>query len=100
MNLSIEASIRAIIAAEVAAAEKRIRESLGIQSEVTLSFQEACEYLSMSEYTLRKLCRTKKIPHRLVGADGSRNPRYLFSSGSLDKWMKAQEQLNYKEKTP
>ncbi|WP_138751880.1 helix-turn-helix domain-containing protein [Paenibacillus sinopodophylli] len=100
MNLSIEATIRAIIAEEVAVAERRIRESLSVQSDVTLSFQETCDYLSMSEYTLRKLCRTKKIPHRLVGADGSKNPRYLFSSGSLDKWMKQQEQVNYREQTP
>lgn len=95
MTLSIEATIRAIIAEEVAAAERRIRESLSVQSDVSLTFQEACDYLSMSEYTLRNLCKKKKVPHRTVGADGSRNPRYLFSSSSLDKWMKQQEKENF-----
>lgn len=95
MNVSIEAAIRTIIADEVAAAERRIRESLNIQSDVTLTFQEACDYLGMSDYTLRNLCRTKKVPYRTVGADGSRNPRYLFSSGSLDKWIKDREAENY-----
>lgn len=96
MNLSIEAAIQAIIDEKVAAAEKRILESLNVQSDLSLSFQEACIHLGMSEYTLRNLCRAKKIPHRTIGAEGSRSPRYLFSSVSLDKWMKDQEQMNYK----
>ncbi|MDF2683971.1 MAG: hypothetical protein K0R47_5161 [Brevibacillus sp.] len=95
MNVSIEAAIRAIIVEEVAAAERRIRESLNVQSDVTLTFQEACDYLGMSDYTLRNLCRTKKVPYRTVGSDGSRNPRYLFSSSSLDKWIKDREAENY-----
>ncbi|SFE10903.1 DNA binding domain-containing protein, excisionase family [Paenibacillus algorifonticola] len=100
MNLSIEAAIRAIIAEEVAAAEQRIRESLNVQSDVTLTFQEALKYLGMSEYTLRRMCQAKKLPYRIVGADGSKNPRYLFSSSSLDKWMKQQEESNYKPNQP
>jgi len=95
MNVSIEVAIRAIISEEVAAAERRILKSLAVQSDTTLTFQEACQYLHMSEYTLRNLCKTKRIPHRTVGADGSRSPRYLFSSASLDKWSKEQESKNY-----
>ena len=41
----------------------------------TITLAEACEYLQMSEYTLRRLCREKRIPHRTCGADGSKNPR-------------------------
>jgi|GEM_PF-3522238 hypothetical protein len=97
MTISIEATIRAVIAEEVAAAERRIRESLNVQSDVTLTFQEACDYLHMSEYTLRILCRKKKIPYRMNGVDGSKNPRYLFSSSSLDQWKRRQEELNYEQ---
>lgn len=93
--MSIESSIRSIIAEEVAAAERRILDSLAVQSDMTLTFQDACKYLNMSEYTLRDLCRTKKIPHRTVGAEGSNKPRYLFSSNSLDKWIEEQESKNY-----
>ena len=95
MSISIEKAIKELVAIEVAAAEQRIIESLKVHPETSLSFNEACEYLNMSDYTLRNLCRTKKIPFRTVGAEGSRSPRYIFNSGSLNKWMKAQEAANY-----
>lgn len=95
MNLSIETAIQAIIDKKIAEAEKRIMEKLNVKSDVALTFKEACKYLNMSSYSLRALCRTKKIPHRSVGRDDSRNPRYVFSSASLDQWKKDQEQMNY-----
>jgi len=93
----LENAIRSIIVEEVVAMERRLRESLSVQAERTLSFSEACEYLHMSEYTLRRLCREKRIPHRTYGADGSKNPRYLFSTTSLDRWIRDQENSNYRE---
>lgn len=92
---NIELAIRAIIVEEVAAAEKRITESLSLASGKDLTFKEACDYLQMSSYSLRRLCVTKKIPHRTVGAEGSKNPRYLFNSVSLDKWKREEEERNY-----
>lgn len=91
----LEQAIRSIITEEVAAAEKRIRESLSVAPDRTLSFSEALEYLHMSEYTLRRLCREKRIPHRTVGADGSKSPRYLFSASRLDQWIREEEERNY-----
>lgn len=92
----LEEAIRAIVADEVAAAERRLRESLSVQPDRTLSFAEACEYLHMSEYTLRRLCREKHIPHRTYGADGSKNPRYWFRTASLDRWIRDREEANYR----
>lgn len=74
---------------------EEIRAEMNISPERTLTFVEACQHLHMSEYTLRRLCREKRIPHRTYGADGSKNPRYLFSTVSLDRWIREQEELNY-----
>ncbi|HZG81584.1 MAG TPA: helix-turn-helix domain-containing protein [Brevibacillus sp.] len=74
---------------------EELKLEIGVSPERTLSFTEACEYLRMSEYTLRRLCREKRIPHRTYGADGSKNPRYLFSTSSLDRWIRDQEEANY-----
>ncbi|WP_025684544.1 helix-turn-helix domain-containing protein [Paenibacillus maysiensis] len=92
---NIEQAIADIVAAQVAQAEKRILEQLSSVSSNTLSFSEACQYLHMSAYTLRRLCKEKRIPHRIHGAEGSKNPRYLFDSSSLDRWKKDEEQRNY-----
>ena len=75
---------------------EELRAEMGVSPGRTLSFAEACEYLHMSEYTLRRLCREKRIPHRTYGADGSKNPRYLFSTASLDRWIREQEEANYR----
>lgn len=91
----LEQALRSLIADEVAAAEKRILERVSVANDRTLSFSEACDYLNMSEYTLRRLCREKRIPHRLVGKEDSKRPIYLFSTVSLDKWKKDEEQRNY-----
>ncbi|WP_127585776.1 helix-turn-helix domain-containing protein [Paenibacillus koleovorans] len=97
MTQSLDAAIRAIVAEEVAAAIRILREEMAVQADQTLTFTEACDYLNLSEHTLRKYIRQKRIPHRVVGADGSRKPRYLFSTLSLDKWKAAQEAANYME---
>ncbi|WFR63064.1 helix-turn-helix domain-containing protein [Paenibacillus amylolyticus] len=93
---AIELAIAEMVAVQVAAAEKRIMASLVSSNDKTLSFSEACIYLSMSEYTLRNLVKSKLIPHRVHGAEGSKNPRYLFSSNSLDRWKRDEEDRNYK----
>jgi hypothetical protein len=95
---TLDQAIRQMIAEEVAAAERRIRESLHAAADRDLSFVEACEYLNMSEYTLRHLCRSKRIPFRTHGAENSKRPIYLFSSNSLDQWKREQEAANYQVK--
>ena len=76
---------------------EELRAEMSLAPDRTLTFAEACEYLHMSDYTLRKLIRAKAIPHRVYGADGSKNPRYLFSSGRLDQWIREQEDANYRK---
>ncbi|MEK4381139.1 helix-turn-helix domain-containing protein [Aeribacillus sp. FSL K6-2848] len=76
---------------------QELRAEMNLSPDRTLTFSEACEYLHMSEYTLRRLCREKRIPHRVHGADGSKNPRYFFSSSRLDQWIREQEEKNYVE---
>jgi len=75
---------------------EELRAELGAAPDRTLTFAEACEYLHMSEYTLRQLIRQKRIPHRMYGAEGSKNPRYLFSARRLDHWIREQEEMNYR----
>lgn len=75
---------------------EELRSEIVISPDRTISFAQACEYLQMSEYTLRRLCREKRIPHRTYGADGSKNPRYWFSTASLDRWIREQEESNYR----
>ncbi|MGN7470377.1 helix-turn-helix domain-containing protein [Brevibacillus sp. SAFN-007a] len=77
---------------------EELRSEMAVSPDRTISFTEACEYLQMSEYTLRRLCREKRIPHRTYGADGSKNPRYWFSTASLGRWIREQEELNYQVK--
>ncbi|MBY0054102.1 helix-turn-helix domain-containing protein [Brevibacillus agri] len=77
---------------------EELRSEIAVSPDRTISFAQACEYLQMSEYTLRRLCREKRIPHRTYGADGSKNPRYWFSTASLDRWIREQEELNYQVK--
>lgn len=91
----IEKAIAEMVEFQVAEAEKRILERLSAATDNTLTFTQACEYLQMSEYTLRRLCQNKRIPHRTHGADGSKNPRYLFSTVSLDRWKREEEERNY-----
>jgi DNA binding domain, excisionase family len=76
---------------------EELRAELGVAPDRTLTFAEACEYLHMSDYTLRQLIRQKRIPHRVYGAEGSKNPRYLFSARRLDQWIREQEEANYRK---
>jgi excisionase family DNA binding protein len=91
----IEKAIAEMVAIQVAEAEKRIMERLSSGSDESLTFTEACEYLKMSDYTLRNLCKTKRIPFRTIGAEGSKSPRYIFRSNSLDQWIRDEEERNY-----
>lgn len=75
---------------------EELRAEIDIAPDQTLTFAEACKYLHMSEYTLRQLIRNKRIPHRIYGAEGSKNPRYLFSKRRLDQWIREQEEMNYR----
>ncbi|QHZ52468.1 helix-turn-helix domain-containing protein [Paenibacillus larvae] len=93
---AVEKAIADMVAAQVAEAEKRILERLSIPEDRTLTFAEACKYLHVSEYTLRQLCREKRIPHRVIGSEGSRKPKYLFSTVSLDRWTREEEKRNYR----
>jgi len=93
---ALEKAIADIVALHVAEAEKRIMEQISAASDRTLTFTQALDYLRMSEYTLRHLCKSKRIPHRTVGAEGSKSPRYLFSTVSLDKWKREEEARNYR----
>ncbi|KGE20036.1 helix-turn-helix domain-containing protein [Paenibacillus wynnii] len=92
---ALEKAISDIVSVHVAEAEKRILERMSAASDRTLNVPGACEYLSISDYTLRQLCKAKRIPHRIVGAEGSKNPRYLFSTSSLDRWKREEEEQNY-----
>jgi excisionase family DNA binding protein len=76
---------------------EELRTELSVTPDRTLTFAEACEYLHMSDYTLRQLIRQKRIPHRVYGAEGSKNPRYLFSARRLDQWIREQEEANYRK---
>ncbi|WP_458633494.1 helix-turn-helix domain-containing protein [Paenibacillus sp. CMAA1364] len=93
---ALEQAIADIVAVHVAAAEKRIMDRLSAESDRNLTFTEACTYLQMSSYTLRRLCSDKRVPHRTHGADGSKNPRYLFSTVSLERWKREEEDRNYR----
>ena len=75
---------------------EELRAELNNASGRDISFSEAMKYLGMSDYSLRQLCKAKKIPHRTVGRDGSKNPRYIFNTASLDRWKREQEKSNYK----
>ncbi|GAA0382397.1 helix-turn-helix domain-containing protein [Paenibacillus motobuensis] len=93
---ALEKAIADIVAIHVAEAEKRIMERIPASEDRTLTFTQALDYLHMSEYTLRQFCKAKKIPHRTVGAEGSKSPRYLFSTVSLDRWKREEEARNYR----
>jgi len=54
-----------------------------------LTFSEAMALLRVSEETLRKMCRQKKIPH--IRTSGKKpNSRYRFNRASLLAWIGGQ----------
>jgi hypothetical protein len=75
---------------------EELREELDLTLDEDIGFEEAREELNMSEYTLRQLVRTKQIPHRTVGCEGSRRPKYIFNRRSLKIWKRKQEEANYR----
>lgn len=87
-----------LVQSAAAEAERRVLERIQLNqaADRTLDLREAAEYLRVSDSTLRRMCREKAIPHRTHGAPGSKNPRYLFSSASLDRWKRGEEQRNYR----
>ena len=48
-----------------------------------LSFQQACEYLGLSESYLYKLTHTKKIPHYKMPT----GKKLIFVKSELDEWL-------------
>ena len=50
-----------------------------------LTTKEAAEYLRVSEYTLRELCRKKQIPHFRIG-----NHLIRFDRHELIEWKNKQ----------
>lgn len=99
MTTSLERAIRDIVQQEVTKAKEQLQAEFHISQDRDLSFSEACEHLHMSEYTLRQLIKAKKIPHRVYGTPGSKNPRYIFSQHRLDQWKREEEERNYVRET-
>ena len=54
----------------------------------TIRIKEAAQYLGLSEYLVRKMCKAKQLPHIKAGGI------YLFRESSLDEWMNQQESKN------
>lgn len=73
-----------------------LRRELEASEDRELTFAEACQFLGVSEYTLRRWCRTGRIPYRVVGAEGSRKPRYLFRLSRLREWKEFEENQNWR----
>ncbi|MCR8633443.1 helix-turn-helix domain-containing protein [Paenibacillus radicis (ex Xue et al. 2023)] len=73
---------------------EELRAEMTVQPERTLYIDEAAEYTRISEKVLYKMCQQKLIPHRRAGEQGSRRPRILFSTASLDAWNREQEKAN------
>ncbi|WP_025718428.1 helix-turn-helix domain-containing protein [Paenibacillus sp. 1-18] len=86
---TIEQAINEIISVQIAAAERRILESLNAATDKTLNAIQASEYLGISEKTLYNMCKKKLIPHRKFGA------KLMFSTLALDAWGREQDKVNY-----
>ncbi|MGG1518725.1 helix-turn-helix domain-containing protein [Paenibacillus oryzisoli] len=96
MTVSIEAAIRAIIAEEVAAVERRIRENLSAGTDRTLDVPEAAAHLGVSEKLIYRMCQERRIPHERYGMPGSRRPTIKLRLNDLEKWRADQRALNYR----
>lgn len=68
------------------------------QKDVTMDPEEVAQYIGVSKDTIYKMCADGSIPHLKIGAANSRKKKYLFSSLSIDKWRKEQEEENYSKK--
>lgn len=61
-----------------------------IEKETGITTAEASEYLGCSAYTLRQLCREKKIKHYRI------NSKIMFTNLGLESFVREQEEKNYK----
>lgn len=93
---SIEEAIRELVAEEVAAAEKRLRESLLAQPDKTLTVPEAAEHLGVCEKLIYRMCQERQIPHERYGGVGSRRPTIKFRLSDLESWRSEQREKNYR----
>jgi excisionase family DNA binding protein len=57
---------------------------------ITLSMQEAADYLGISYWLINQLVKRKQIPFSQVGG------RYLFRAQSLDEYLSQKEQDSIK----
>lgn len=94
--MDIESAIRAIIAEEVAASERRLIETLCAHPDKTLNVAEAAEHLGVCEKIIYRMCKEQLIPHERYGGAGSRRPTIKFRLSDLEAWRAEQRAANYK----
>lgn len=64
--------------------------------ERTMDVLEAAEHIGISKELLYRMSAASQIPHIRIGVEGTRKPKLLFSSLSLDNWKREQERENYR----
>jgi hypothetical protein len=75
---------------------QRIASQIPVAQDRKMTIEETANSYPISEKLLYRMCKEKQIPHIRMGVIGSRKPKILLSSATLDAWMKEQEQQNYK----
>lgn len=99
--IGLEEAIRAIVAEEVAAAERRILAYLpNYVADRTLDVREAAEILGVSEKLIYRMCQEGSIPHERFGISGSKKPSIKFRLSDLEAWRAEQRAANHKKKVP
>ena len=58
-------------------------------NKIVFNVKDLAKYLSISESTIRKLVREKKIPHFRIFS------KILFDKETIDKWLSNNEKENY-----
>lgn len=71
--------------AQVRRLDRQVESAMKKEPEV-LTFQEACDFLRVSQETLRSMVRRKKVPHIRTSGATSRS-EYRFSRTALTEWM-------------
>lgn len=69
-------------------------ENISPVSQVTMNVSDAAAYLGCSQSTIYTMARQKQIPHVRVRG------KILFRKDTLDGWMAAQENQNWKSGEP
>lgn len=95
--LGLEEAIRAVVAEEVAAAEKRIMAQLPSQFDRTLDVHEAATHIGISEKLIYRLCKEGSIPHERYGVLGSRKPTIKLRLSDLEEWRSEQRMANIRK---